>query len=294
MDQSIKHPGLTLVLAILILITVSCNHKQKSPPPPLTPKEQAQQDLADLNNIDLVSIGYYQQGSHVIEKVFGGTTGSDVKDYVDKRLHYYFSQEEFNAATFTPSDVYDSSEMSDSGEKNMTMLGLNMGVILWLRGLDRGVTVNIRSAGQEIDVQSPRTGIMILGEGYAQAMQLQGKTPVSPQLFRQSILVHEARHSDCASKSTAGYSTKCGFLHVKCTRGELVGIVACDDQPWGAYAIDAIFLDGTMNSLPSDSAEYALLEYFYGDSVSRLEYSYSQLLGGDLGEPDMSGIEDGE
>ena len=166
-----------------------------------------------------------------------------------------------------------------------------------------------------ISLDASRVGIIKLGDVYSE-MRVDVRAPslkqpnafkptsfISPvmkRVVRQSILVHEARHSDCTGGITAAeiesflkkgviLNSQCGQLHVMCPKGhDLEGFPACDGAAWGAYAIGGIFsatIAKTCSNCTEDEKQAA-----YADAVE----SYSRVLviedmiNGKAGKPDMS------
>ena len=78
------------------------------------------------------------------------------------------------------------------------------------------------------------------------------------------------------------------FLTKNCPKGhDYEGIAACDNEPWGAYSIGAIY-DAAMAMGAISKTEKAILEIGALDNFSRLMFDHEDMLKGKLGEPDMS------
>jgi hypothetical protein len=131
---------------------------------------------------------------------------------------------------------------------------------------------------------------MLIGEGYVGSTQSRdGKRTITfPPEYRQAILVHEARHSDC----TGGISQTdlqtlrdaqnddvtnalvahmhCGHLHVKCPAGhEYAGLQACDNEAWGAYTVGEMYYRGVREDPNISGENRALADAVIVDYKSR-------------------------
>jgi hypothetical protein len=248
----------------------------------------------------------------IFSTVFGGTSGSDLMNYLNSRIQYYFSKYELKDATYSAgqldyknwltSDIVNtrlfaglfpsgaSSEDSDSGA-SIEIAATNIGISYWMVGAVNNTVLSISVGDQNIVMNSPQNGIMEFGPGY---------TADLPDFYRQSILIHEARHSDCtgglseqqiekirkepnnAAFSQSRDAGECGHLHVVCPTGEYQGLAACDDERYGAYGVQEVFVHAAalsaMNSGDEDSIEQTEEEEL--DTLSRLLVT--------TGQPDMS------
>jgi hypothetical protein len=139
--------------------------------------------------------------------------------------------------------------------------------------------------------------VIRLGEGYTKINFL---VPLIPAFERIFTMVHEARHSDC----TGGLPTSdvlrvrnnqqplqrnCGHMHSVCPTGHpLAGYFACDDLPWGAYAVHGVFASTVASQCTNCSnKEKAVSRAAAAEAFSRIEY-LDDMLGGQWGDPDMS------
>jgi hypothetical protein len=301
-----------LAAVVLFLITTSCNHKKDSPPP-RTAKDHALEDLQGLTALKGASMEVYGKSyNDVFARIFGGLQGVDVKRYTDQRLKRFYTQADLKAASVSPSTAdYSAFEMPDpeprEGDNEIVTAASNLGTGLYYVGLMNDVTLKVSIAGSDIDITSPRVGLMQIGEGYMMtATDSSGNRIDYPQLSRMATLVHEARHSDCAevpSQTDVGilrdsqnyretmknyHRFDCGFMHALCEFGDYKDYAACDEVTWGAYAVDAIFIQGEIDN--TTGLEREIMEIILGDTVSRLNYSYTDLLKGKLGQPDMSSV----
>lgn len=154
---------------------------------------------------------------------------------------------------------------------------------------------------KQLILRSPRVGLVQLGPGFTEDRTPAG-TPID-SLFRMGVLIHEARHSDCPSglseqalkesidrKPVSDKS--CGHLHAVCPPGHIYqGRSSCDAHPWGAYAIEAIFLQGLAEGCRSCTAsQKATAKLLALDRLSRLDPVMAEkMFAGKLGLPNMAG-----
>lgn len=239
-------------------------------------------------------------------QIFGGT--SNLKQFVNTRIKRLVKLSEITAATRAVHTGWSSaSERMEKNRAKGVIGAANLGTQYWLQGLIDGNQVDVHlKSGEVIPVRSPRVGLIIAGPGYKK--QLTGRSGQAFQLplaFRQAMLIHEARHSDCAggirrrdlskARESKNYeqfierfeSKSCGFLHSVCAKGELEGVAACEEQPWGPYAVEALFIDSALGQFERDSEEWQQLNALAISTKSRLTFDYSDLLDGKLGEPNL-------
>lgn len=253
------------------------------------------------------------------DKAFSGTDQSDLIQYLRDRIRYVLSEStdvnsrlslgQADALAFprlldqTGRVGYDSGSGEGSGNGpgngHVYLVALNIGTALWFDALAAGASsATISVGGQKIPINSSRAGIIQLGNGYSlksEGSELHAFSPV----VRISTFVHEARHSDC----TGGLSNQdigcirsgelpgnlgCGHLHVMCPAGHpYAGVTACDDSPWGAYSIQAIF-DANLekNCTNCSLAEKIEAQAVALDAIDRVLIA-KPMLSGQYGDPDM-------
>lgn len=103
---------------------------------------------------------------------------------------------------------------------------------------------------QNIEVKSPRSGII----------QLNGSFYSMETIFQISLLLHEARHSDCANRIKVKENGEldlqdCGFPH-KSGGGVEIDI---DRFPWGAYAASYLFGEAITNACTNYSDDEKMM-----------------------------------
>ena len=148
------------------------------------------------------------------------------------------------------------------------LMMLNIGGGLYVTAKEKGVLAVMKLEGVgDISITSPRVGILEIGDGMF--IQTPTADQVALNIFRLSILFHEARHSDGNGKSTA-------FFHAVCPAGnDYAGVNACDRNVNGPYTVGGTVLKNLLDSCVDCSAE--------GREKLRLNYldTQSRIIGGD-------------
>ncbi len=257
-------------------------------------------DLADLGRLDSSTIQVYDSGvgNGRFAQLFGGTSGSDVQRFFSKRLKYIVTEND--EVRISPSRFrYDAwlsnfierhdSLVADS-DREVVVGAANIGTLFWLLGVVNDTPVTLVIRGEEVLLDSSREGVMLLGPGYRESETLENRREIKlPPAFRQQILVHEARHSDCTAELTEDdleiirrarntrefdrtfTKRQCGHLHVTCPGWhDLAGEAACDSEPWGAYTVGAVFGDAIRHSPGLSRLDQEILRIVTLDSKSRV------------------------
>lgn len=240
-------------------------------------------------------------------KAFKGTSASAVLNYLSERIHYLV------APSFEVQDRVRvlASMNGDSGPTaTVQTVATNLGTSIWLGTLSEKRKIVLVSGAELIPILSSRVGIIRLGESY---FSFGSSGQPLPVIARTSVLVHEARHSDCtkvlsgadlqllgntgdADRTNKIQNHECGHLHTTCPAGtEYEGKPACDSSPWGAYSIGALYADGiiqTCKAASCDENSYQTALAVRIDSLSRLDASTrDKLSNGTLPDPDMGSVD---
>lgn len=231
-------------------------------------------------------------------------------EYLFTRLSHFYSVDDLKLLKSQPDDFRYKGWRTEL-QKQASLLAdtqvkigaANIGTQFWLSGLIDGVPVTVYDGDEAIPVNSSRVGLMLIGPGYRTTeSDADGNSIDVPIEARQAILIHEARHSDCTGGITQSdveilrnssssreanmrfTNRACGHLHTFCRVGsKFEGILACDDRPWGAYAIQYIYLRATTNLYDRHSIARAYMEFSAADAYSRLLTSDTL-----SGRPDMT------
>lgn len=272
-------------------------------------------DLNGLANIDSSqsSISSYDlRNDRLFSKIFGGTASYDVSSYYSDRIKYAVTEDEFSHMMMSPSlpdeawlkSSHHNDGGGDPGNSNAQIGAVNVGTLLWLESVVSGNPLSVFVGNDWHTIDSTRSGIMMFGPGYkSRIYDSRGNAHILPAAYRQSILMHEARHADCTgglsqknlqimrdAQSSEEFSQKipfmrCGHLHVICESGDFAGLPACDAERFGAYKVGAVYVAGLVDS-ETDYVSQKILEMVQIDYESRQQESYS--LAGYDRDPDMS------
>jgi len=235
----------------------------------------------------------------------GEDLGTGIVKYLDERVNHIFSSSialervlRFGPRTSRLGALGGSlSETSDSSEPSPgQVMATNIGMAAWLMHEAAGPNDGLyaRLDGEKQFATRSRIGWIQLGEAYTDARV--------NSIDRLETLVHEGRHSDC----TGGLSQEdllrvrfgetpanpsCGHLHAECPVGhDLAGLPACDEHPFGAYMIGAIFT-ATLNNqcINCTEEEKKQAKISALDSLTRIDPTLvERSLNGDFGPPDLS------
>ena len=305
----------------------ACSQDHSDPPPrPNSQKVLAQSDLEKMKVIPSNGpLKYDSAHKGLFTAIFGGTSGADVTNYFSTRIAYILSTSDKARLEISPHDfIYKAwlrspddmlppiifpkklkSNELNSEPASAQIGAANIGTGLWLQSIVNTVTVTLVYGEERIPVNSSRAGIMILGPGYRETENTDGPPFTIPAEYRQAILLHEARHSDCSGGikqndldvarsaiDLKNFTEKfqklnCGHIHVFCPADHPYhGLPACDSLPFGAYAVGAIYSAAVAENLTSIDKQVMLANAL--DSSSRLLLDFNAMIDGKSGAPDMS------
>lgn len=241
------------------------------------------QDLLAFEDFEL------QGGNGWFEEIFGGSSMVDVLRYIDRGVDYVSSD-----------------TVVERDQSNKGVLAANLGVNFWrviynernLGPYKPILTKNIN--GRSIAFDSPAVNFIEIGPQYVNLAM--------PQVRRMGTMVHETRHSYCPELPTNNLEIKafiegrtktvessiCNFAHALCPKGhELEGRAACDNKPWGAYAVTAVFLEKIARDCVNCSEQDIQLALVSEKDTKTRVLILEQLLRGDHGKPDMRAVPGG-
>lgn len=222
-------------------------------------------------------------------QIFGGNKSSNVAQYFDTRVNYALSASTNIDDRFVVSVQPDNLVLALS---EGVVMASNLSYYLWYESKAREPDlVQFEINGKTLKISSTRIGVMQIGDPYV------GLTTIE----QVTILVHEARHSDCTGGTLASdierwrsglipLNHACAHLHALCPPGHpLAGEYACDEHPWGAYIIGAIYAAAISVTCSScTETQKAIAEISSMESLTRLLYDLGDLLNGRFGPPNMS------
>lgn len=245
-------------------------------------RQALEQSSNAMGNIDM-------NGSQIrrFTQIFGGSKSSDVVNYFEARVNYALS-----ANTSLEERLVVAADASATHAIEGEIVALNPSSVLWFISKISEPEQDVQFLINErpVDITSSRIGVMQFGAVFADIRTLE----------QVRTLVHEARHSDCTGGVLASdlerfenrqpmVKHECGHSHVICPSGPLEGEFACDEHPWGAYAVDTIYSGAVALTCTNCSeTEKQVAEAMTLDGISRLNYDFNELLDGEFGAPDMS------
>ena len=286
------------ISSLLALLFIGCSDSGDSAAAP-SPKELYQKDMNKLYQASFYSgaSAINSEYNNAYTKIFGGSSGYNVADYINTRLAHVWNMEDYTQSQIYPADLgttkswLNLSEGEPDTNSDVQTDASNNGVLLWLVGKIEGKSVTVLYKSESVNLSNPRDGIITLGKSYATHAVYGYQSFAIPTDYRISTIVHEARHSDCTGGFPSSYIQKaraasslesflasigteqlqCGHLHVECPRShDFAGYPACDKEAWGAYSIGAFYSTGAISNYPYGSLEREMMEFSATDSFSRL------------------------
>ena len=298
-----------LVLAAMAFI-FGTNHAQGSDQT-YDVRNLVKSDLAAIERIDLgLTHAANEEEAQLFAKIFGGKSGRDVRRYIDERVRSFIVESDLGRYRWTPIKnrftAWTKSDDVDSTSKDSSVAASNLGTTLWYHSLLNRQSIYVTfPEGDVVRIDSPRIGLITIGPNYKSTMPFKGAIVELPSAYRQSTLVHEARHSDCTGGvsevdlsfirratnlrefSQTYTKMSCGHFHAICpSTHEFKNLPACDRHAWGAYGIETVFLSAVARSMAG--RERALMNAVLVDARGRLLFDSRDMLNGKMGEPDMS------
>lgn len=191
----------------------------------------------------LQNINFKPEPEGYFFKTFSNNGKIDVLKFIDDRIGYIIG-----ANTSIDSRFSYTSQTGNNSGKAVT-IATNIGTAVWLETIAQRRAIEFFINNSAVPVTDPRVGIIRLAEGYTN-YDGEGR-PMNP-VARTTVLIHEARHSDCTGgltdrdvlNLTVGQlpeNRSCGHLHTICESGDYEGLAACDGREWGSYAIGWLY-----------------------------------------------------
>ncbi|MES2962554.1 MAG: hypothetical protein V4760_01600 [Bdellovibrionota bacterium] len=311
----------TAAFALLGAFSLSaCQPKSDGGNQPPSPKALMKSDRDLLLAKETEGAEAYDRANrNLYSKIFGGTSGAEVTQFLDERIKYYFTMEDLDGwRMLTPSPVYrrwtktdDADKEEESKTSQKAVVGAsNLGTGLFYQGAVEGEPVRIAKGDESIVIDTTRVGMMLVGPGYVSQMKLESGTTIDvPASYRQSILVHEARHSDCSIEAGAKdfevarsatsmrdfmnrfKKIECGHAHMICPSGhDYAGISACDRQVFGAYTVGAVFVAARLKDQNLGAVERRILESMVVSAFGRVLKDVQGMKNGKFGDPQMKQV----
>ena len=190
-----------LSIGIALVFVLGCGRKETDPGAAV--KDLVEADLAALSHLKPESLYQYDESSHHrFSEIFGGTHGENVLHFIQDRVKYFLTESDISGVV--PGSIHTSWQRMPAAEKGVALLATNIGTTLWLQGLiDRTSPVIHLSSGKTIAITSSRVGVILMGPGYKPDSDSENAAGIRMNsIYRQAVLVHEARHSDCTGGIT--------------------------------------------------------------------------------------------
>lgn len=242
---------------------------------PKAAKLQILKDLEVLKNLNLQE----DESTSETQKLLGldNLSAESLEDWLSERVKVIIDEKAFSFLNIpfnrsisiekenvdypnpfqAPQTKNEESEVDSDEENNSYTVMTNIGSGLYLTGKKekRLYRMKVSTAllkSQTITIDSPRAGIIQIGEGlFDSRFNINNSEPdaVSNSLHRLGVFFHEARHSDGNGESLA-------FTHVVCPKGhDYEGYMACDSTPNGAYAVNAAVIKEFIKACQDDCTE---------------------------------------
>lgn len=232
-------------------------------------KDLLQGDLQLVSSLNFVNVTYEDLDTIDLPEL----SGNSLAAFLHNRVKFIVG-EGFDASSQrnVVSNYYNYSpslmnELSSPFDRVVTVM-TNTGSAVYLDGKDSNVLYSIRVADQSLLVNTPRVGIIKIGEGLFSNSRVNNISPDSlgRRLLRLGTLFHESRHSD-------GNGSNAGFPHTKCTSGDFAGYYACESNTNGPYNVEAMILRHFYEVCNNCSeSELSALQISAADAASRLVY----------------------
>jgi len=289
-------------------------------------KKQAYADIERLTQYPTASFGFLEdkfQSAYL--SFFGGFEYRHLAQFIADRVHWIMTPDELDKIQFLPKDLalpsglrrpkkkMDDGKEEELEKRELARAASNVGTNIYLAALAQGTPIQILIEGQQYPVESSRVGIVSMGKAYLLQVKVRepdGRTYVvpAPHEIRLSILLHEARHSDCNAEITPWdlsalsgafedferdfRAKSCGHLHVTCASNhpipELRGQTACDGEPWGSYMTSVLSLRASRDTYQQGSREWRILDVFLSSNMHRLQQPFEEQINGRWGAPDIN------
>ena len=262
-------------------------------------RDKIEKDLSVIDNIKFQSLSSPQK----LKEVMGisSLNSSTANEWLNQRVNYVISENALSLFSllikrviykdrenvdFPNADVIpysldkDASKTlsaisTDSPEKAMTVMS-NIGSALYYGGKSDKTVYGMRisrgflKASEKVAVNSPRVGIIQIGEGLFSPdlmINKENANAFSNTIFRLGTFFHEARHSDGNGKSL-------GFMHATCPKGhDYEGKAACDENLNGPYSVGSLMMAEMAHACEDSCSEKEkqVLKLMVLDSANRIQ-----------------------
>lgn len=210
--------------------------------------DEKQADALTQTFLKLKSYKFEKKPSRAYIKIFEGEALADSAKYLADRVHFIAAS---TSEVRKPKALGSVTSFQGGSKGKPSLVASNLSIPLWLRFQSGSLlsVIDTEEPRQQIIPDHPRSGVIVISESF------HSWTPAS----QLSILVHEARHSDCTGglrratlqsvrnldpdqQLTEMQGDSCGHFHVACPVGhDIAGMINCDGQTWGSHTIQYVF-----------------------------------------------------
>ncbi|NBX16469.1 MAG: hypothetical protein EBR09_03785 [Proteobacteria bacterium] len=240
----------------------------------------------------LQNINFKPEPEGYFFKAFSFNGALNILKFIDDRVGFIIGRDTSVDSRFS----YTSNTGNHSGKA--VTIATNIGMAVWLETIAQKRPIQFFVNNTSVPVNDPRVGIIRLAEGYT---NYDGEGRPMNTVARTTVLIHEARHSDCtgglserdAINLAAGQlpeNRSCGHLHTICESGDYEGLAACDGREWGSYAMGWLYANEFKNNCEScNEAMRQTARVVAIDSLLRVgEGRAASMLSKSLPPPDLS------
>jgi len=213
-------------------------------------------------------------------KNFGSLEGKALREFVSQRVHNFASSDFFY---IRPENgrYTDWLRLIGFDEEGYGSLAYNEGMLFWLLGLlDNTTFFSVLFSGVKIMYDSPSSLVVLNFKNYQKLNRV----------VRQSVLIHESRHSDCnvnisphdlqmirMAPSFEYWRSRwdkpsCGYFHSVChMRVSFMDVAQCDAVADGPLGLQSLFLAAMILNPRLDSMTKNILSESFYEHFSRIE-----------------------
>jgi hypothetical protein len=234
-----KKWGAGTILALCLWVTGGCSKSQKAGDIVMddsVPSDQAELLVADLGKLNFSFPDTYGQDIMDISDFQSATMRAWLNERISRVVGESFQAD---LGVVRSGQRYSSLGFAAGldANSNVKTVMSNLGGAIYLQGKSEQTLYSVELGGQSVTVDTPRVGIIKIGEGLFTVNRVKSSDLSAPvnSYLRLATLFHEARHSDGSGSDVA-------MPHVKCPSGDYAGSYACDTRTNGPYEVGKLML----------------------------------------------------
>ncbi len=263
------------LLFIAVLLLSSCGLFKKSSPSGIVYDSSVSNEYQSLLERDFELVGGLTLQNVTRDDLdridLPQITGGDLSVFLRRRVRYIVGETfETDSQTLTLADNFRYSPFlftaSGFDASRIVTVMSNSGSAVYRAGKQANTLYALKIANQELTVNTPRVGVIKIGEGLFSNSRTSGfgADSLASRLLRLGTLFHESRHSD-------GNGDNAGFPHTKCPSGEFQDRYACESNTNGPYNLEAMLLKHFYrNCINCSETELSAIQISAADAASRL------------------------